>query len=246
MNRFDAAGAFLVAAALAGCSGALPPEDYAGTPRFGVRGEITSTNPFLPTEAVVAWQLDPAPAISSMMLGPRSEPPASSSAFPVFFILLFDPPPAQALHRLREGEAAFARGVVLGVPDNYSDVDIGEAFATRAAGFGADVDHWLVYVEEDALPGTLTAWWLGGPLARGYHLLRVEPLDLSCTTQEALDACAAELVAAGVADDRTENPGTARGYCLAPYRLVPDDSASLSVHLGTYVLPPPPVACAQP
>ena len=82
-----------------------------------------------------------------------------------------------------------------------------------------DAAHWVIHLQADVPPNSLTAWWLGGSLGRGYHLLKVLPVQ--CPTPGQLAACVAELVQRGVVDDGTSGPGTARGYCLAPYRLQP-------------------------
>ena len=46
-------------------------------------------------------------------------------------------------------------------------------------------------------------------------------LPVVWTVKDPAAACVAELVQRGVKDDGTSAPGTARGYCLAPYRLQP-------------------------
>ena len=67
---------------------------------------------------------------------------------------------------------------------------------------------------------SLTEWWLGGALGSGYHLMRVLSVS-GCLTPADLANCVADLVRRGVPDDGTDNPGTARSFCDAPYRLQP-------------------------
>jgi hypothetical protein len=83
-----------------------------------------------------------------------------------------------------------------------------------------DAEHWVMYLESDVPPSSLTEWWLGEALGRGYHLVRVLPVS-GCVPAPQLEACVAELVRRGVPDDGTDAAGTAQGYCKAPYRLHP-------------------------
>jgi nucleotide-binding universal stress UspA family protein len=56
--------------------------------------------------------------------------------------------------------------------------------AVFGASYTYDRDHWVVYVESDVPPSTLTEWWRGGALGKGYHLLRVLPLPGCLTPAE--------------------------------------------------------------
>jgi hypothetical protein len=79
-------------------------------------------------------------------------------------------------------------------------------------------------------------WWLGGTLSGGFHLLRVKSVNPQCMTGAVLEACVSELVQRGVHDDGTADAGTARFYCLQPYRLaVAADDEQLMLKLGTTV-----------
>ena len=77
-------------------------------------------------------------------------------------------------------------------------------------------------------------WWLGAPLPAGFHLLRLTPFDARCAPAAQVDACAADLAQRGVPDDGTSNAGTARSFCLAPYRLsLAPPGEQLVLELGT-------------
>jgi len=81
-------------------------------------------------------------------------------------------------------------------------------------------------------------WWLGAALPAGFHLLRVTGVKPQCMTPAQLDGCAADLVQRGVPDDGTQVPGTARSFCLAPYRLsLAAPGEELVLDLGTVGLP---------
>src|SRR5439155_24419250 len=102
-----------------------------------------------------------------------------------------------------------------------------------------DPHHWIVYLPSDVPPGSLMEWWLGGALPAGFHLLSVASVDTACMTAEQLDACAAELTRRGVPDDGTTKPGTARSFCLAPYRLqLARPGEQLVLDLGSAASPP--------
>jgi hypothetical protein len=77
-----------------------------------------------------------------------------------------------------------------------------------------------MFLESDVPANSLTEWWLGQALGKGYHLMRVLPVS-GCLAAAELASCVADLVRRGVPDDGTDAPGTARGYCKAPYRLQP-------------------------
>ena len=105
--------------------------------------------------------------------------------------------------------------------------------------YGIDPHHWIVYLDGDVPPGSLTEWWLGAALAKGFHLLRVTAVDPKCITADQTGACVADLARRGVTDD-----GTARGFCTAQYRLsVAPDDEMLVLQLGTVTLGPPAETC---
>jgi hypothetical protein len=82
------------------------------------------------------------------------------------------------------------------------------------------------------------AWWLGAPLPAGFHLLRVTAFNPQCFKPGELDACAAEVASHGVPDDGTDAAGTARSFCLAPYRLsLAPPGEQILLDLGTAGLP---------
>lgn len=238
MSRCAAAGAFLLASALAGCGEPIAPASYPGDPRLVLHGQVISSAPLLATEAAVAWQLGPAPSVAELAVEARTGAPPLTGSAPTFTLELYDRPPWSAAAALREGEVALVRGSVVAFPYAYPDGDVGPELAAGTTGFGADVEHWIVHLDGAARAGTLTAWWLGAPLGAGYHLLRVVPFDPECSPG-ARQACLAELLGLGL------SAADAAPYCDARYRLSPAPGEPITVRLGVHALPDPP-ACPPP
>ncbi len=229
--------ALLALAGLAGCD-PQAADGYPGEPLVVLRGQVEGVPPLPPLEAAMLWQRGPPPSTGDQDLATRApvEP-----GFPASFTLrLYQPPPAAARRLLAPGEPSFARANAAAMPLGTPASQVGAILAPGNPSYGIDVDHWVVHLEEDVPASSLTAWWLGAPLPAGYHLLRVTPIDPACVD---LAACLGTLVARGVPDDGTADPGTARGFCLAPYRLSPaPPDALLVLRLGTYA-PPPETGC---
>lgn len=245
MSRL-AAGAVLLASALSGCGMGIPADDFPGAPMMLLMGQVTSTGPLPAVEVGVVAQRGDPPSMAEMELVARTGVPLGTDGW--YALLLWDPPPSETLRQLRAGEVWFTRGNAVAIPYELPDTQVAQAAAEEWPNFGTDVDHWLVYLESPAPPGSLTAWWLGEAfrgLKQGYHLVNVTSVDPDCMSQEELDACIADLVAVGVPDDGTE-PGTAWAYCTAPYRLRAAPIGSyVDIRLGTYALPDPP-QCSTP
>lgn len=245
--------ALALAAGAAACDAQVPP-GYPGEPLLTLRGRVEGTPPVSPVEAAMLWQRGPPPSTSDRELATRAPVEAG---FPADFTLtLYQPPPPAARRTLREGEVTFARGNAAAIPFGIAPASLNDlpCGATAPTGpipdggatsgpFGMDVDHWVIHLAADVPAGSLTEWWLGAALPAGYHLVEVTSLDPASLGIEALDACAAELAARGVRDDGTTAPGTARSFCLAPYRLAPaPEDAVVVLRLGTYA-PAVPGAC---
>jgi len=191
---------------------------YQGEPLITLQGQVTSSSQLPPLDAAMLWQRGPPPSSTDQELATRAP---VQSGFPARFTLhLYQPPPAAARKMLAAGEVVFARANAGAVPPGMV---IGTSGASPAlpTGWGIDARHWVVYLAADVPASSLTAWWLGAALPAGFHLLRVAPFDGRCIKPADLDACAAELTARGLPDDGTDNPGTARSFCRAPYRLSP-------------------------
>jgi hypothetical protein len=212
-----AAAMGLALVALAACD-AQTDTAYQGEPLVTLRGRVESSGELPPLEAAMLWQRGPPPGTDDQELATRAP---VTSGFPASFILrLYKPAPDAALRTLTDGAPRWARANAAAVPYGVAPEQIAALPAVFSASYTYDPDHWVMFLESDVPPTSLTEWWLGGALGAGYHLLRVVTLT-ACLTQAELDACAAELVRRGVPDDGTSNPGTARAYCKAPYRLQP-------------------------
>jgi len=235
------AGLALALAALAFSAGvascdAQADRDYPGEPLATLRGQVAGIPPLPPLEAAMLWQRGPPPSTDDQELATRA--PVQSTFPATFTIRLYQPPPAAARRRLASGEVSFARGNAAAVPFGIATSQVPALPGAQSPSYGVDVDHWVIHLGADVPPSSLTAWWLGAALPAGYHLLRVTAVDPACIGAAELEACVAALVVLGVPDDGTQHPGTARGFCLAPYRLSPAPGGELIVlHLGTYGLP---------
>lgn len=223
----------LAAAALAAGCDAQVESDYPGEPLATFRGQVAGVPPLPPLEAAMLWQRGPPPSVDDQELATRAP---VESGFPGTFVMrLYQPPPAAARRSLLPGEVSFARGNVGAVPYGVA-ADMVAALPTAGENaYGLDVAHWVIHLQEDVPPSSVTAWWLGAPLPAGYHLVDVTPIDPACDPE----ACVGELLVLGLSDE------TARGLCMAPYRLSPAPPDDLIVlELETYALPAaPPAPC---
>jgi hypothetical protein len=225
--------------ALAALSGACDPQadaSYLGEPLVTLQGRVTSAGSLPPLEAAMLWQRGPPPSTNDQDLATRAPVQAG---FPARFTLrLYQPPPAAARRALAPGQVTYARANAGAVPYGIAAAAAAGLPSAGNPGYGIDAYHWVVYLAADVPPRSLMEWWLGAALPAGFHLLRVAAVKPQCMTPAQLDACAADLVQRGVLDDGTQGPGTARSFCLAPYRLslaVPGEE--LVLDLGTIGLP---------
>ena len=217
MRRSALRPALAALALLLGCN-AQTDGSYPGEPLVTLHGRVESSGALPPLEAAMLWQRGAPPAVDDQELATRAP---VQSGFPATFVLrLYRPPPAEAIRMLAPGEVAWARANAAAVPYGVAAEFVPSLPTAANPSYTFDAAHWVMHLEADVPPNSLTAWWLGGSLSAGYHLFRVLPVP-QCPTPAELDACVAELVQRGVKDDGTSAPGTARGYCLAPYRLQP-------------------------
>ena len=212
--------AFALAAllpALGACDPQAPPE-YLGEPLITLEGQVVSSGPLPPLEAAMLWQRGPPPSTGDQDLATRAP---VQGGFPARFVAhLYQPPPAVARRSLLPGEISFARANAAAVPPGVAQAAIGGTVPTSNPLYGIDPDHWVIFLAEGTRPGSLTEWWLGGPLPAGFHLMTVTA-QAACLPASELELCVRELVRRGVPDDHTSAPGTARGFCKEPYRLAP-------------------------
>ena len=203
--------------ALAALSCACDPQadgGYLGEPLASFPGYVASAG-VSPLEAAMLWQRGAPPSTNDQELATRAP---VQTGFPARFTLhLYQPPPAAARRTLVPGQVPYARANAGAVPYGIAAGAAGALPASQNAAYGIDANHWIVYLPSDVPPGSLMEWWLGKALPAGFHLLRVTAV--TCMPAAQLEACAADLARRGVADDGTENPGTARSFCRAPYRL---------------------------
>lgn len=226
--------ALLLAAAALGACDALAPTEYLGEPLVSLRGQVHSNGALPSLEAAMLWQRGEPPSTDDQELATRAP---VETGFPAWFTVhLYQPPPAKARRSLGPGEPTWARAMAAAVPYGIATADASGLGNAANPGYGIDPDHWVLYLASDVPKGSLTEWWLGAALAQGFHLLRVTPAP-ACQTADELAACVVELVRRGAPDDGTSFPGTARAYCLAPYRLAPAPGELLLLELGAVGLP---------
>lgn len=254
--------AVIAAAAFVSCDPAAQPA-YLGDPLMTVSGQVTSSGPIdIALEAAMLWQRGPPPAMDDQVLATHAP---VQTGFPASFTMhVYQPPPAAALRTLLPGQVTYARANAAAVPPSVIVAMSAPAGGSASGGgspavpgpgsgggpqpgqnpnYGFDANHWVIYLASDVAPGSLMEWWLGGALPAGFHLLRFA--SQACPTAEELAACAADLTQRGVPDDGTFAVGTARFFCLQPYRLsVAPDGEQLTLVLNTPASPGSP--CTPP
>jgi len=207
----------VVVTALLACDAQTDP-GYQGEPLVTLRGRVESSGELPPLDAAMLWQRGPPPGTNDQELATRAP---VTSGFPATFTLrLYAPPPGAAFRELVPGAPRWARANAAAIPYGLAPDQVPALPGAQNPSYTYDANHWVMYLESDVPPSSLTEWWLGQALGAGYHLLRVLPIS-GCLSAADLESCVAELVRRGVPDDGTDAPGTARGYCKAPYRLQP-------------------------
>jgi len=228
----------LALAALACACDSQADGKYLGEPLASFDGYVSRAG-VAPLEAAMLWQRGPPPSSNDQELATRAP---VQTGFPARFTLnLYQPPPAAARRTLSPGEVPYARGNAGAVPYGIAADAAGALPASppNAAAYGIDPNHWIIYLPSDVPPGSLMEWWLSAALPAGFHLLRVSAVDTTCIPAAQLNACAADLARRAIRDDGTANPGTARWFCRAPYRLsVALPGEQLVLDLGTVGLGP--------
>ena len=212
-----------------GCDSQVAP-DYPGEPLVSLTGQVTSTNPLpLPQlEVGLLWQRGPPPSTNDEQLATQAN---VQGEFPAKFILrLYHPAPEAARQPLRTGEVRFARANAAVLPVGVAPVNASFSDVSSIA-YALDTLHWFLYLEQDVPENSLTAWWLGGALPAGYHLLNVLATSPQCLQPAQVASCTAALVQLGV-PDVPPGAGEATGFCLASYRLQPasfDEGITLQI-----------------
>lgn len=208
---------------------------YLGEPLVTLSGQVISNGGLPQLEAAMLWQRGPPPSTDDQDLATRAPVQAGFPA--TFTAYLYHPPPDAARRTLAPGEPIYARANAAAVPYGVAAAGVASIPAPSVAGgsYGIDANHWVVWLDGDAREGSLTAWWLGAPLTKGFHLMRVAAV---CVSAEERDACVADLSQRGV------DAATASQFCTAQYRLSPAPPNELLVlDLGTVALGPPAGGC---
>lgn len=175
---------------LAACS-AQKSEDYAGDPLARVKGTIVTSSPQAPAVPVLVWSNFARQG--DIVAG--AEIPVQGR-FPADFTVDIVAPPRAALLNDFSNKGKLPNEVRVGVGGIYA-----VAPGTDVSGASHDVpvrgaveNFMVVYVEHDAVPGTIAAAFLGGALSAGFHLMRVERPKLPSIEQHRVEeACYAAL-----------------------------------------------------
>jgi hypothetical protein len=218
-----AIAASITTACLAACD-PLVDADYSGDALFRLQGVASSTRGEGVTttgvKGAALWQ-----ATSSWGMTAFTRLPLSVE-FPAFWIDVISLPRDEVLFELAPGEPAIAEAYLHIVkPDTGS--------APRADDFLAtEYGHALVYVSAELPPSGMTAGYLSGNLAPGFHVMtRTSLTELTVPQQLLVERCVALAV--------DTPPDRARASCTVQhlYRLepAPDD---LTTILRFHVEPP--------
>lgn len=195
-------------ALLAGAVGACDPQvdpSYAGEPLVRLRGTAAGFEVGQIQSGAITWNRNVGIVVPS---GPTVNEPVFLE-FPTTVTLdVLGAPPDGAFFSV-EGETASIAEGYLHLNDESGAI------------VGTAVDVVLVHVRGTVAPGSLTADYLGGVRAPGFHLLAWRAtFDLTEAQSYFVARCVDDMVAAGKLD-----PATAESHCGAPRRYKLVDSA---------------------
>lgn len=205
-------------ALLAGAVGACDPQvdpSYAGEPLIRLHGTAAGFAAGDVRSGTIVWNRNAGVDVPS---GPTvNEPVFLDFPATITFDVLGEPP----------DDAFFSvEGETASIAEGYLHLD-----DESGAIVGTAVDVVLVHVRGTVAPGGLTAGYLGGVRAPGFHLLGWRAtFDLSEAQSYFAARCVDDMVAAGKLD-----PATAESHCGAPrrYKLV-DSGADLDTPILFY------------
>ncbi len=204
---------------LSGCDAQVDPT-YAGEASARIRGTAVGFDDGETAgSAAILWDCNDGPDVPS---GPLESEPLHVSFPSGLAIDVLGNPPAGAFFGFPDEGAAIAEGYLFLVREGVERAPTEDDLVATA------VNHVLVYVEGVVEPGSMTAAYLGGVRAPGYHLLWWLPTAEPSDPQALLASrCADALVAAG-----STTPEEAAARCRAPrlYQLT-----GTATDLGTVV-----------
>ncbi len=188
---------------LSGCDAQVDPS-YAGEAAARIRGTAVGFDDGETAgAAAILWNRNDGPDVPS---GPLESEPLHQSFPSGLGIDVLGKPPAGAFFGFPDEGAAIAEGYLFLVREGVDGAPTVNDLVAAA------VDHVLVYVEGRVEPDSLTAAYLGGVRAPGYHLLWWLPTaDLTDAQRALASRCADALVAAG-----STTPDQAAADCRAP------------------------------
>jgi hypothetical protein len=193
----------------AGCD-AMVDADYAGEPTVRLQGAATSSShadlvTSTGVKAAAVWQ-----GIEYQDGGAFTRLPLRME-FPVFWIDVLSPPDDGVAFTLGPGEPPIAEAYLHIVkPDTGAQALAGDFLAS-------DFDHALLYVSATPAPGGLTAQYLGGAPAPGFHLMSRTATDALTLPQQGLvERCVASAPPGVLAVSARAGCTARRLYQLAP------------------------------
>lgn len=204
----------LAVTCLFGCDAQVDPS-YAGEPLVRLHGTAAGFDPGQLEAARIVWNANVGVAVPS---GPTVNEPIFVQFPSSLTVDILGAPPDEAFFAV-EGESASLAEGYLRLVDGAGAV------------VGGAIDVALVYVRGEPAEGSVTAEYLGGVRAPGYHLLAWRATaDLTPAQRYFSDRCVNDMVTAGKLD-----APTAESQCVAPrrYKLI-DSGADLDTSILFY------------
>ena len=136
--------------------------DYPGEPLVTLRGQVKSSGNQSLLEAAMLWQRGPPPSTDDEELATRAPVQAGFPA--TFTISLYQPPPDAARRTLAPGLPIYARANAGAVPYGVATAAVPGLPSAGNPGYGIDAAHWVLFLAEEAKPGSVMEWWLGASM----------------------------------------------------------------------------------
>jgi hypothetical protein len=191
--------------------------DYPGEAIAVLPGSVASPGGVVVDGMDIYWQ-----GVDPRGPGALKSPLPVRTLFPSGFeASLIAPPPSGAPLQL-DGETRFAEGYLFALQWKRGEL----------VPAGTDYRHALVWAESDVLAGTTTAAYLGGPIGKGFHVMR---WTATATPSGAQQILVARCVAAARADGWDEAAATLACRSTRSYQLSEEPEGMATVWM-MYVL----------
>lgn len=172
---FRALTSAMIAISLAACGDAQVDADYLGEPLAIVEGTITaeSESAHGMHEATLVWDNQHADPGQPAVVATKA--PVMGSFPAAFRLKVYTPPPANiftdfSFGGMYPGEGRIAFGYITTIK---AGVTMPQPESSQGGVTGLAEDFLVIYAEKDVQPGSRLAEFLHGPLAKGFHLMKV-------------------------------------------------------------------------